>query len=105
MKKVVVVLAALTISLATFAGNGPTLGKEIRKKAIISLNKVDIKKDRPEMVVVKFMIHNGEIEILIIKGTNEILEQRVKERLEKISVDSDYEENKKYTMRFSFEAE
>jgi hypothetical protein len=104
MRKVLV-LAAIILSSVAYGGNSPKLVKEIRNKAIINLNKVKLDAQKRDFVAVKFIIRNGEIEILNIKGTQEVLEDRVKEKLESMEIDSDYEENKKYVMKFKFENE
>lgn len=103
--KTLAVITALILSASAFAGNNPKLVKEIRNKAIINLNMVDLNKEHKDFVAVRFKIVNGEIEILNIKGTQDVLEERVKERLESIRINSDYEENKKYVLKFNFEKE
>lgn len=105
MKALVVALFSVVFALNTSAGNNPRLVKEIHKKAFISLDKINLEKNKKEFVVVKFVIRNGAIYILDIKGSQEVLERRVQERLESINVKANYEADKKYTMRFSFEAE
>ena len=104
MKGLIIGLA-LILSTNVMAGNGPKLMKEIRNKSIINLNKVKLDKHNRDFVAVKFEIVNGEINILNIKGTQEVLEDRVKEKLESIRIASEYEENKKYVLKFKFEEE
>lgn len=103
--KNLVLLAALLVSVNTFAGNGPKLVKEIRNKAIINLNRVKLNEKHQDFVAVKFTIKEKEIMILNINGSQEVLKERVQEKLESLTINSDYEENKKYVIKFKFEEE
>lgn len=105
MKKVIVFFAALFISVSSFAGNGPTLAKEIRNKAFIDLSSISLDVFNRDFVSVKFKIVDGEIEILKINGSQDVLEERVQEKLESMQIDSDYEEDKVYVLKFKFEVE
>lgn len=104
MRKVLVA-AIIMASTTCFAGVNPKLAKEIRSKAIINLTSIELDKNGRDFVSVKFRIEENEIQILNMNGSSEELKARVKAKLEKMRISSDYEEDRKYIYRFTFEKE
>lgn len=105
MKKTIALSLLLLVSQFSIAGNEPKLIKEIQKKSIFNLKHITLNKERKDFVLVKFKIEAGEVIIIDLEGTQSALIGRVQERLEKMQVKSSYDENKEYSLKFTFEAE
>lgn len=103
--KEVLVLLALAVSTSSFATNKINLGDEIKNKAVFNLQEVDLNSEGKDFVTAKFRIDNDVISVLYIDGTQEILENKVKETLEEMHIQSDYETGKEYVMKFRFSEE
>ncbi len=102
--KGLLVALSLLIGTSVFAGNGPTLFKEISRKTIIDLSDVELG-DEINYTNVIFKVHNDKIKILKIESSSKELKEKVKNRLEKIVLTSDYDEEQVYRYRFIFEKE
>jgi len=102
--KGLLVALSLIIGANVFAGNGPTLFKEISRKTIIDLTDINLDED-VNFASVTFKVKHDKIKIVDIEGSNKELKQRVKERLEKINLTSEYDQERLYRYRFIFEKE
>lgn len=105
MRKLVVILGAVMLSLSSFASTGPTLSKEISNKAVFDLSSIELDAQNRDFVAVKFRIIDGEIEILRMNGSQRILIERVYEKLESMKIDANHQEGQQYVVKFSFEKE
>lgn len=104
MKTIVSIFACILLSSSfTFAGENPVLAREIRTKLSVDLSRVDLNPWQKDFVKVSFHIVEGEIEILQLKGSMRELESMLEEELQKIHIESPYEEGKTYEYRFTFE--
>lgn len=104
MKKVIVLLivSVLTMS-ASFGMRNPELVKEIEKKVVIDLSKIELDKYSQDYVMVSFRIVNNKIKIQEINGTSKALKQAIIRELYEIDVDCDYNDRQTYQYRFTFE--
>jgi hypothetical protein len=104
MKTIVSIFASILLSSSfSFAGENPVLAREIRTKLSVDLSRVDLNPWQKDFVKVSFHIVDGEIEILQIKGTLRELESLLQEELQKMHIESPYEEGVTYAYRFTFE--
>jgi hypothetical protein len=105
MRKLIatVVLSIMTMGLS-FAGENPTLFKEISRKLKIDLTKVDLKKSENNFVIVQFKIINQEVSIIDIKGSTE-LQTLIINELEQMFIKSDSDPTVIHTYKFNFEDE
>lgn len=106
MKNLMTLLFAACMTFAVSAGNElPLTGlkKEIGKKIKIDLSKFDLNEE--EIVDVQFEIIQKEIHIHSISGAKRALIEVVKDKLESMKLDNQYDENQLYKFRFRFEKE
>lgn len=106
MKNLLNLLLATSLTFAVSAGNElPLIGlkKEIGKKMIIDLSKYELNEE--EIVDVQFEIVKNEIQIRSISGAKRALMDLIKNKLESIKLDNQYQENQVYKFRFTFEKE
>lgn len=106
MKNLLNLLLATSLTFAVSAGNElPLTGlkKEIGKKMIIDLSKYELNEE--EIVDVQFEIVKNEIQIRSISGAKRALMDLIKNKLESIKLDNQYQENQVYKFRFTFEKE
>lgn len=106
MKNLLNLLLATSLTFAVSAGNElPLTGlkKEIGKKMIIDLSKYELNEE--EIVDVQFEIVKNEIRIRSISGAKRALLDLIKNKLESIKLDNQYQENQVYKFRFTFEKE
>jgi uncharacterized protein YktA (UPF0223 family) len=102
--KGLLVALGLLVGSSVFAGNGPTLFKEISRKAIIDLSSIELSED-VNFTNVIFKVRNNKIKIIEMEASSKELKQLVKERLEKIVLNQDYDQEQVYRYRFIFEKE
>ena len=100
MKRMFLAVAVM-LSLSSFA-SATNLGEEINNKSIIDLQEVELAEDGSDFVSVKFKINNDKIEVLSIQGTQEVLEEKVQNKLESLNIDSYYLNDVPYVVKFSF---
>ena len=101
MRVLTVLSVVLLMGATAFAGNEPELTKKIRNKVSVSLSGVSLDHLDQEKVIVTFRVVNDTIDVLDIKGCDAILNDRVIEEMEKISVKK-YEENETYRIKLRF---
>jgi len=104
MKKVIVliVMSALTIS-SSFASSNPELRKEIEKKVIVDLSKIDLDESNLDYVKVSFSIEDGKIIIQEINSSNPELKEIILRKLYRLNIESDCNELQTYNYNFTFE--
>lgn len=103
--KTLIALFSFVVFSSNFvsAGEDPNLVRELRNKLSVDLSRVELSPWQKDYVKVCFRIENGEIEIVAIKGSLRELESILRDELQKIHVESPYEEGKTYEYRFTFE--
>ena len=103
MKKVAVLIVLVFSSMSfSFSGVNPELKKEITKKVIVDLSKVNLNDNNNDYVMVSFIIENEEIIITNIESSMNELTEIMKKELNQIRIDSEYEEGVTYKYRFTF---
>ena len=102
MKNLIFTISLLVSSISLGAGV-PTLNEEITSKLILDLSKVELNENHQDFVVVNFYIHNGEIEIEEITGTQSELIQKVKNKLSQLNIEQAYDEETLYRYKFTFD--
>lgn len=107
MKKVVALFAILLIGMgSSLAGDGPkSLYKEINRKIKLDFRSIQLDRSRTDYVMVKFQIIDSEIHILQINGSHDELAEMIQCELEEMIIKSDYEEDKTYRYKFTFQQE
>ena len=107
MKRALTVLLAIGLTFAASAGNELPLSglkKEIGKKIIIDLSRFDLS-NQGEVIDVQFEIVRKEIQIKSISGAKRALIDVLRQKLESLKLDDNYDENQIYRFRFTFENE
>ena len=104
MKRVIVliVMSVLTIS-SSFASIDPDLRREIEKKVIVDLSKVEINESNIDYVMVSFRIEDCKIIIQDISGSNSELKEIILKKLYKLNIESECNEQQTYNYNFTFE--
>ena len=104
MKKVIVliVMSVLTLS-SSFASVNPDLRKEIEKKVIVDLSKVELNESNLDYVMVSFSIENGKIIIQNINSSNSELKEIILKKLYRLNIESECNELQTYNYKFTFE--
>ena len=102
--KGLLVALSLIIAASVFAGNEPTLFKEINRKTIVDLSDIVLEDGVSSMNVI-FYLRKNKIHVLQMEGNNKKLKEKLKQKLEKIVLKDNYDEKKIYRYRFVFEQE
>lgn len=103
MKTAVLVFAISLFSFgASYASTNPNLKKEITKKVTIDLKQEGVSFSDKDFVKVSFTIDNGEILILELNATQEVLKELIIRELKEIHVQSEYGFNETYNYKFTF---
>lgn len=92
------------IVFTAISGNEPGLFKEISRKTIIDLSRIELN-DQVHYADVYFKVSEKKIRIYHITASQKELKRFVKERLETMIIKSDYDREKIYRYRFLFEKE
>ena len=102
MKKVVVAfIASFIVSSVSFAGSNPDLQNELYNKVSIELGSIEL--DDQDYVLVNFNIIDGDVKIENISSTQSELRNLIIIELMKLSIESNYDSEKTYTYKFTFE--
>lgn len=100
--KNILILFAMFISLNSFSNATPDVYTEINRKVFIDFTGVDLGEDHKEVVYVEFHILNDEIIIDDVLSENNLVEEKLIERLNRIRINSSYEEGEVYRIKVSF---
>ena len=102
MKKLILILVVL-IASASYGANNPRLSHELNKKLKFDLRDIELDTDHQDFVVVHFYICNDKIEISTILGTQQQLIQKVIVKLSLLQIEVEYDEEKLYRCKITFE--
>lgn len=97
-----ILLLVLTFSLNSFSFALPDVYKEVNRKVFIDFKNVNLGDDHQEVVFVEFHIVDDKIVIDDILSENNLIEERLLQRLNHITIRSEYEENKLYRIKVCF---
>lgn len=89
----------------TFAAEAPTLAQELNKKVIVDLSDVDLTKENTNMVVTRFKVIDGCIEIIALEGTSEELKEVFRKKLQSLKIESECKNCDTYVFHFVVEKE
>ena len=104
MKSVIVLIVISVLSISTsFASVNPELRKEIERKVIVDLSKVDLNESNLDFVMVNFTIEQGKIIIQDINSSNTELKEIILKKLYRLNIESASNEQQMYTYKFTFE--
>ena len=104
MKSVIVLIVISVLSISTsFASVNPELRKEIERKVIVDLSKVDLNESNLDYVMVNFSIEQGKINIQEISSSNSELKEIILKKLYGLNIESESNEQQMYTYKFTFE--
>lgn len=81
----------------------PTLREELSDKMILDLSQVNLHENYQDYVIVQFSICENEINVKSIEGTHNEIIGAVIEKMNLLEITSNYEEDKIYTYKFTFE--
>ena len=101
MKKLILIVTLLMASISFAAGN-PTLKKEIVNKMNPNLSEIQLDEYHQNFVVVSFYVKNGQIYILDVQGSQEVLIQEVLIELSEMDIQNEYSDSDVYNYKFTF---
>ncbi len=101
--KTILLCVGLIGSTGAPDNQNPTLKKELSDKMILDLSQVELHENFQDYVVVHFSICENEITIESIEGTHCEVIEAVNGKLTAMEINSNYEENKIYSFKFTFE--
>lgn len=103
MKKGILVIGMMLMTIvSSFAAGNPTLSEEIKEKVIIDLSDVELNESKTDFVITHFKIIEGQIKLLGIEGSTEVLEQIIAEKLNGMEISAECADCT-YMYRFTFE--
>lgn len=106
MKKLAVLFVVSILTSSAFAGENPKkLFKEINRKMILDFSDIQLNQRNKDYVMVHFKIVDKEIEITKISGSQNDLKEMIESKLNDMLIRSDYDANKVYKYKFTFEEE
>lgn len=106
MKKGIILLGMLFgMITTTFAAEAPTLAQELNKKVIVDLSDVSLDQDEKNMVVTRFKVVDGCIEIIALEGTSEELKEIFRKKLQSLKIESECADCDTYVFHFVVEKE
>jgi len=103
MRNLVVVLVMTLSSMINVLASSPSLSNEIHDKVSLDLSNIELDKYAEDYVFVSFKIQDGQIMINNIKGSQTELKKLIVKELVQMEIESEYDENKLYQYRFTFE--
>lgn len=101
--KTILLCIGLMCSTGNLDNKKPTLREELSDKMILDLSQVNLHENFQDYVIVQFSICENEITVKSIEGTHKEIIGAVVEKLNLLEITSNYEEDKIYTYKFTFE--
>lgn len=102
-------MKTLLLSMLILSCNGnidnqqPTLQRELSDKMILDLSQVELHENFQDYVIVQFSICEEEVTIKSVDGTHDEVIKAVCNKLNSMEISANYEEDKIYRIKFTFE--
>lgn len=102
-----IILLGMVFGLITtaFAGEAPTLAQELNKKIIVDLSDIQLDQEKKNMVVTRFKVVDGCIEIIALEGTSEALKEVFRKKLQSLKIETECTDCETYVFHFLVEKE
>lgn len=101
--KTLLISIGLLGSTAAIDNQEPTLRCELAEKMILDLSEVELHENFQDYVTVQFSICADEIILKSIEGTHDEVIKAVEAKLNSMEINANYEEDKLYSFKFTFE--
>lgn len=101
--KAIFLCIGIVSSIGPFDDRNLDLEQELLDKMILDLSEVELHDAFQDYVTVHFTICDQQIEIQSIGGSNQEVVEAVQDKMQKLQIDANYQEDKLYNFKFTFE--